>query len=212
MTITKKIELESIFLISLAAIGSLYFVVQRNNQGQFNFASGIHINSPLALNPTKAPRQNIFSQISPDGTKKVIMEITQNSDNTQTYTFFVSDDSELNKKFIFEKNLDDSRKISIPFNTFSSDNKYFFIQESLGNTKSIYSFKVSGESFSETEKYIDVTDLFAKKNTGNNFSEATGWASESLILINTTKPDGSKGPSYWFEVPSKAIIQLSTKF
>lgn len=206
MTTLKQIELESIFLVSIVAVASLFFVVHKN-QAQFNMSVPI-----VETKPAEALEESLLSQISPDGAKKVILKIAKNNDNTQTYSFSTEDKSGSNSRFIFEKILDNSQSMIIPFNTFSSDNKYFFVQEDTGTGKSILAFKVSGEPFSETEKYFDVTDLFDKKNTGNNFGEATGWASESLIIINTTKPDKTKGPSYWFEVPSKAIIQLSTEF
>lgn len=206
MTTLRQIELESIFLISIVAAASLFFVVQRNNQ--FNVPV-ISINSSL---PTPAPSQNIFSQISPDGTKEVIMKIDRNKDDTQTYSFYTSDGSSDNEQFVFDKTLDATASMTVPFNTWSSNNQYFFIQENTTSGKNIFAFQASGEAFSDTEEYFDVTDLFRKKETGNNFVEATGWASESLIIINTTKADGSKGPSYWFEIPSRAIIQLSTEF
>lgn len=206
MTTLRKIELESIFLISVVAAASLFFVVQRNNQGLFNVST---ISSPL---PTPAPEQNIFSQISPDGTKKVAMKVTQNPDNTSTYDFSTADENGANEQSVFTKTHDSSRSMTIPLNTFSPDNKYFFIQENAGDSKSIFAFQATGESFSDTEEYFDVTDLFRKKDTGSNFNEATGWASESLIIINTTKADGKKGPSYWFEIPSRAVIHLATEF
>lgn len=210
MTTTHKIELESIFLISIVAAASLFFVVQSNNQGLS--VPAVLMNSPLITIPATAPKQNIFSQISPDGTKKVIMKIFSGNDNAKTYTFYTTDDSGINEQFIFEKTLDTTANMTIPFNTFSPDNKYFFIQKNSEAGISILAFQTSGEPFSGTEAYFDVTDLFKKKETGNNFKEATGWASESLIIINTAKGDGTKGPSYWFEIPSRAIIQLSTEF
>lgn len=209
MTTAHKIELESVFLISIVAAASLFFVVQKNTQ--FN-ASAVSIDSPLAGAPTKEPEQSISSQISPDGEKKVIMETTSNEDNTKTYNISVSDGSGANENLIFSKILDAASSIAIPFNTFSSDNKYFFIQENANNNISIFVFHTSGEPFSDTEKYLEGVSLFKDRNTGYNFSEATGWASESLIIMNTTGEDGAKGPSYWLEIPSKAVIQLSTEF
>ena len=206
MTTLRQIELESIFLISIVAASSLFFVVQRNNQ--FNVPV-VSINSPLV---TPAPEQSVFSQISPDGTREVIMKIVQNKDDTQTYSFYTTDDLGINEQLIFSKTLDMTKNMTIPYNTWSPNNQYFFIEENTASGKNIFAFKASGEEFSQEEKYFDVTDLFRKKNTGNNFSEATGWASESLIIINTTKEDGKKGSSYWFELPSKAIIQLATEF
>lgn len=209
ITLRRQVELESIFLISVVAAVSLYFVIQRN-PGQFNGPMRIAaMNSSFAAPDSS---QNIFSQISPDGTRKVVMKVTRNSDNTSTYNFSTADEDSGNEQYIFSKTLNSSDSMTIPFNTWSPDNKYFFIQENVGNNKSVFAFKATGEAFSDTENYLDVTDLLSKRNTGNNFAEATGWASESLIIINTTKQDNTKGPSYWFEIPSNAVIQLSTEF
>lgn len=211
ITARHQIELETFFLITIVAAGSLFFVIQKNNyQPQFSLASGI---SPVSV-PAEiiSPKITLSSQISPDGTKKVIMKATENNDKTKTYDFSTANRDGSNEQFVFTKIIDSSKNMTIPFNTWSPDNQYFFIQENTGDKKHVFIFKATGVSFSDTEKYLDVTDLFKQKNTGNNFSEATGWASESLIIVNTTKPNNTKGPSYWFEVPSQAIIQLSTEF
>lgn len=213
MVITRRqIELETIFLVMLAAGISLFFVIRKNNyQSRFSIASGI----PSSISvPTEAisPKVTISSQISPDGAKKVLMKITENSDNTSTYDFSTADENGANEQNVFTKILDSSKNMTIPFNTWSPDDKYFFIQENLGNNKKIYVFEANGALFLQGEPFLNLTDEFVKKNTGNNFDEATGWASETLIIINTKKPDGKKGFSYWFEIPSKAIIQLSTEF
>lgn len=212
MTTLRQIEVESIFLISIVAAASIFFVVQKNNnfQPQLSVASAI----PAISVPTEAitSKVTISSQISPDGSKKVVMKVTQNTDDTSTYEFATLDGNGANEKSIFTKTLDSSSNMTVPFNTWSPDNKYFFIQQNTGSDKSIFAFKENGEAFSDTEQYFEVTDLFKMKETGNNFSDATGWASETLIIINTTKEDGEKGPSYWFELPSKAVIQLSTEF
>ena len=203
MTTVRKIELESIFLISMVALASLYFVVQRNNQG---------INVRVASPTNQESQENIYSQISPDGTKEVVARVVQNQDHTKTFSFYTKDTAQSAEKLIFSKAISDTASMKIPYNTWSSNNQYFFIQENAVSGKSIFAFQASGKQFSDTENYFDVTEIFKNKETGNNFTEATGWASESLIIINTTKNDGTKGPSYWFEVPSKAILLLATEF
>ena len=206
MTISKlQIELESFFLISIVAAGSLFLVI-RNNQTQFSVGT---VSSPLV---TETIEEKTYSQISPNGENTVVMEVVSNENNTYTYSFYAADGEGNDRKFVFEKTLDDEKNMIVPYNTWSSDNKYFFVQENSDGKTSIFAFKATGEPFSETEKYFDVTDLFGKKETGYTFDEATGWASESLIVINTKTENNEKGPSYWFEVPSKAVIQLSTKF
>jgi len=211
ITTRHQIELETFFLISIAAGISVFFVIQKNNyRPQFSIASG----TPSVRVSTEviSPKVTISSQISPDGTKKVLMKVTQNTDGTATYNFSVSDENGINEQFIFTKTLSSSNNMIIPFNTWSPDDKYFFIEQNAGANKNVFVFKATGAQFAEGETYFGVADLFKQKNTGNNFSEATGWASETLIIINTTKQNNTKGPSYWFEIPSKAIIQLSTEF
>lgn len=211
MVITKRqIEIESIFLLTMVAAVSLFFVYKNNHQSQFNVASSI----PSVQVPVEAvaPKVTVSSQISPDGTKKVIMKITENSDNTSTYDFSTADGNGGNELHIFTQILTATESATIPFNAWAPDNKLFFINKTMGANKSVFVFKATGATFSGGETFLDATDSFTKANTGNNFDVATGWASETLIIINTTKPDNTKGPSYWFEVPSKAVIQLSTEF
>lgn len=210
VTTRHQIELETFFLISIVVVGSLYFAIQKNSQPQFSFASGISpVTAPVEV---IGPKITVSSQISPDGTKKVIMKVTENSDSTKTYDFSTSDENGADEQFVFSKTLESSDNVTIPFNAWSPDDKYFFIVQNSGSNKNVFVLKATGEPFSDTEKYLDATEIFKQRNTGNSFDEATGWASETLIIINTTKPDGTKGFSYWLEIPSKSIIQLSTEF
>ncbi len=215
ITLRHQLELETLFLVSIAAAVSLFYVISSNNRQ----SSSMPIKMPLATNSISAlaitdpvSKASISSQISPDGTKKVIMKVTRNNDNTATYDFSTTGENDANQQYVFTKTLDLPKSMTIPFNTWSPDNKYFFVQENAGGNKSILVFKATGEPFSDAEKYLDVANLFNQKNTGNNFDEATGWASETLIIINTKKADNAKGFSYWFEVPSKIITQLSSEF
>jgi hypothetical protein len=212
MVITKRwVEVESFFLVAMVAAGSLFFVMRNNNhQPQFNIASG---NSSVSSQAEVVSSEvTISSQISPDGAKKVIMKATENSDNTVVYDFSTANGNGANEKNIFTKTLNFPSEMTIPFNTWSPDNQYFFVEQKAENNKNVLVFKSDGSQFAGQEIYLDAVDLFNQANTGYAFAEATGWASESLIIINTTGADNKKGPSYWLEMPSKAIIQLSTEF
>jgi hypothetical protein len=210
ITLKRKIEIEAIFLIVIAVIVGIIFAVYRNNyRQQFN----VSLKTPLmpAVKTTLA-KITVSSQISPDGTKEVFMKITQNPDNTKTYNFSVVDVGSSDETPIFTRTLDLSKTMLIPFNTWSPDDQYFFVEQNMGNNNGVFAFKANGSPFINDSSYLDVTDLFSKANTGNNFGEATGWASGTLIIINTTQQDNTKGPSYWLEVPSRSVIQLSTQF
>lgn len=211
MTLKNELELEALFLIIVAtAIGISYATYKNSYNPQFNTASNI---SPLPV-PVGAvgPKTIISSQISPDGKKKVILKITRNQDNTKICDFSVADINNTNEQHIFTKVLNPESSMTIPFNTWSPDDQYFFVRENTGKNINVFVLKATGAEFPTGTAYLNVTDLFKKVDTGNIFGEATGWASDTLIIINTTNKDNSKGPSYWFEVPSSQIIQLSTEF
>lgn len=210
MTLKRKLELEAIVLVIIAVVVSAVVVVYRNIfQSQFSIAP----DAPVAQVSVKvvAPKITTSSQISPDGTKTVIMEATQSADMT-TYNISTVDEDNQSEILVFTQTLKPSDTMTIPFNTWSPNDKYFFVQQKVDDNKSIFVFKADGAEFEPGVTYLDVTDLFKKADTGNNFSEATGWASDTLIIINTIMSDNTKGPSYWFEVPSKAIIRLSSEF
>jgi hypothetical protein len=210
-TLRRQIGLESLFLIAIVAASSIFFVIRDNKYGS---EFSVSLNTPIVpvIADASLSKTSTSSQISPDGTKKVIMKVTQNSGNTSTYDFSTADATDSNEQHIFTKTLNVSENMSIPFNTWSPDDKYFFIQQDIDGVKSVFVFNAAETHFADGSAYLDAADSFTKVNTGNSFDEATGWASESLIIINTKKQDGTKGPSYWFEIPSKAIIQLSTEF
>jgi len=150
------------------------------------------------------PHEEMSTQPSPDGTKKLVMRVTPASSDANTYTFTTMDSTGENKKEIYTATLSGD-KFTIPFNTWSPDNKYLFVQKDSGEA---LVFARSGEAITPVEQFIDVKDIFSKKDRQDRYSRVTGWASPTLLIINTVGGDGAKGSSYWFEVPSKAIIEL----
>lgn len=216
MTI-RQIEVETVSFVIIAAFISSFFVWRNNQkfQQQFHLAVPIEAENTrtvITSVPNPVLKIDTATQISPDGTRKVVMKTTHNIDGTLDYNISVSDGAGANQNQIYKTTVKGSESMSILFNTWSPDDQYFIIAENAREGQSVFVFKASGALFANGEKYLDVTDLFSKQNTGNNFSEATGWASQTLIIVNTTTKDNTKGPSYWFEVPSKAIIQLSSEF
>jgi hypothetical protein len=210
MTIQPKLRI--LFTTILAAfLGFIWATYTSTNQTPFNVLATVsdkHVTSPSLTRP------QITSQVSPDGTRKVILKTLLNADATHTYVFSTTKDSGTTEQFITKSTLDGTKIMTIPFNTWSPDNAHFFVQEQTldGTITHVFVFNGSGESFTNEEPYFDIPEEFIKNNIEHIFTNATGWASESLIIVNTTMPNNPKGPSYWFEVPSKAIIQLSTDF
>lgn len=149
---------------------------------------------------------------TPDGTKTLHMKVINNKDNSNTYRFTVTTTTGGNIS-ILTKTLSAGKTMSLSQNAWSPDNNYFFIQENDGKKiVGIYVYKWNGQMFSDGEQFINMFDLYQKKVTNYIFKEATGWAAETLIIINTLNIDGSRGVSFWFDIPSKSFIPLATKF
>ena len=98
----------------------------------------------------------------------------------------------------------------LPANSWSPDNKYVFVQKKENGIIDSFVLKASGEPFVKTEQYLDVRALFEQHKTKYTLKDATGWDAPELLHI-TTVNGSEKGPSYWFEIPSKAFLQLATR-
>lgn len=213
MTITKKFDLEILAsLMFIAAVGSFY-AWNLNRQTQ-----PIHLTTPIIaggdLNPVDVKtnpvlRVDTAMQPTPDGTKHLVMTLTHNINGSLDYVFKAIDVASGNEQIVYTASGSASEQMSIPFNTWSPDNKYLFIQKHNGDA---LVFSASGEDIIQGEKYLEVKDLFDAGGRQYIYHETTGWASPTLLIVNTTNIDGKKGSSYWFEVPSKAIIELSSQF
>lgn len=135
------------------------------------------------------------TQNSPDG-KKILTMKKASSGNEITYTFSDAD------TVVFTRIVNQATTLSIPFNSWSPDDKYFFVKETTPNTTNYYVYP------SET----NITDFFTQKLPNSKLVDVTGWASPTLLIVNTNKMDGGVSYSYWFDITSKSFIQLATRF
>jgi len=153
------------------------------------------------------------SQLTPDGTRKLLMKTITSKNGAVTYIFTTTDWDGNNVAQIYTTTVPGSQipteGMTIPFNTWSPDNKYVFLQKNNGDA---LVFDATGQDIAPDQQYFDVAGIFNAAGKKDTYYETTGWASETLLIVNTLTPEGTKGSSYWFEVPSKAIIQLSTEF
>lgn len=124
----------------------------------------------------------------------------------QTYSYIVSG----SPTPIFTKTVGTRNSMSIPVNSWSPENKYVFIEEiNEQGEKNYLVLKADGEPIIRDQQYFDVRELFAAKKTKYILDEVTGWASPTLLILTTKKDEDTSGLSYWLEIPSKAILQLS---
>jgi hypothetical protein len=142
---------------------------------------------------------------SPDGTETISMKTSKQSGMTK-YSFTAGG------KEIFTDTVDPSISFSIPENTFSPDNKYVFLKETGNVGSSFFALTANGDSSTQNDQTANITSLFAIKYPNLKIQDATGWGGINLIVFNTLNSDGSRGSSFWFEMPSHAIIQLANRF
>lgn len=214
-----QLSFEAILLAIIGGAIGIVVALQASKSPQQIFVTAVnpptvidHVSAPTVITPEPKKQEMVTSQISSDGKKMVYLKGIQNSNGSTYYTISVTDGQGNDEQVLFREAVAAGGNMTIPYNTWSPDDKYFFILEQTKNVIKVLVFKASGEAFSDDQFYLDATDVFANRKTGYTFDEATGWASNSLLLINTVTTDDTKGPSYWLEVPSRAVIRLSTEF
>jgi len=217
MTTRHIIEVDTFFLLAIGiAFGALVAVYNAHKPPQRSSfimpVIGSNQNEAQTATPTPSLPSKVetSSQVSPDGTKTLFMTTTTHTGGSKTYVVSAGSDSQ--KEQLYTTTLSPSESMSIPFNTWSPDNAYVFLSMSTASGSSALVMRSDGKGFTDSQPFFDIGALFLEKNTGTMYQETTGWASDTLLIINSTSSNGEKGPSYWFEVPSKAIIQLSTLF
>lgn len=219
MTKRHQIEIETLGILIFGSLVGFAFALYSGHRPQLPTAiylpsmqSKADMLSTLSPTPTHPPtKPQVTSQVSPDGTKLLTLAVITNQNNSKTYTFVTSNADGKNQNTTYTT-ISSKDSWSIPFNTWSPDNKYLFITHITSSGSEGLVLRTDGKLITETESNLNTRKIFTDKNTGNTYEETTGWASETLLIINTKLADGSKGPSYWLEIPSKGIIQLSSQF
>ncbi len=221
MTTRHIIEIDSLMLLGVSALVGMLFAVASAHKPTTKTSFPIPVmqslqnpfTNELTPSPTPLPKPKVetSSQVSPDGTKKLLLTVTTNPD-TSTYAFTTSDGQDGNQQSLYTTTLPLGSSLAIPFNTWSPDDAYVFLEQKDATRSSALVMKADGQPLGDGTQYRDIGTTFSEKNTGNAYQETTGWASNTLLIVNSTQSDGTKGPSYWFEAPSQAITQLSTSF
>jgi hypothetical protein len=207
-----KHKFKILFIIILAVGISLSAIVELNHKIDRHILSAASPKyvTPLPSNAAPSPIQTIMME-TPDGTKTLTMK-RQKVDSYLVYSFFTSAKSDNSEKLIFRKVLISSQSLSIPYNTWSPDNVYFFLKETTPTVNNYYVFNSSGSSFPDGSQYVNIQDLFSQKLPQYTIDEVTGWGAPDLIIVNAKKNERRQKYSFWFEVSSQSFIQLSTYF
>jgi hypothetical protein len=191
-----------LIIVLIAAFGIIYASQKMQSKDAPSYTV------PL-LAEAKVPHET--SVISPDGELTLVMN-EEESEEGIIYTFFVVNSENGLKSKVLTKVNSSGETISVPDNTFSPDKKYFFLKEESSGQASYIVLKTSGELITEDSQTINVSSLFMAKYSDYIITDMTGWGGINLIIINTDKTSGGTGPSFWFDVPYKSFIQLSSRF
>ena len=209
-----QISLRSFFIAFIGCIilgGGVLFVIQyqQSQTREPEISLSPVPDYPVVVARSAASEPQVTNVLSPDGSKKIQMKVESKPDNEKFYSFAIFDKEGNNEQQIFTRIVSETSELFLPENSWSPDNKYVFIQEKTKGAITTLVFKASGESFANDQQYLDATTLFTQRQTGYTFDTATGWADPTLLIIRTKKDDGTKGPSYWFVIPTKAFLQLA---
>lgn len=193
-------------LIATIAIFGINLYLGRSKQTSLNSpkeSSQVFPQAKTVIPPVEA--SEIKSMDSPDGKLTLLMKTTK-SDGLVAYSFSISG------KEIFGKAVDPSVSFSIPYNTWSPDNKYVFLKETGPADTNFFVLSALKDSSLQNEQTANITGLFSSKYPDLKIQDVTGWGGVNLVIVNSIKSDGSRGSSFWFEAPSHSFIQLSTRF
>lgn len=166
-----------------------------------------------ATNPSPFPNPTIDTaeHPSPDGEVALIIQTKRTSTTEIEHQLFVKKVNDGTQQQVFRQVVPSSSTLEAPFNSWSPDKKYFYIEHHQSGDH-YWVFKASGEKFEE-EEFIDVNSYFAERTIPYNLNKVTGWAAPNLLLVTTTEiGSDEEGPSYWFDVTRQNFTRLSTRF
>lgn len=157
------------------------------------------------------PGPKTTSILAPNG--RMTLFVTEGKASSGvTDTFSVSVDSGPQTQ-IYSETLAEGVTISVPYNTFSPDNKYIFLKKSGPAGITYFALRTDGKPIVKDSQTVDFLSLFNSKYPGEfKVTDVTGWGGMTLIVLNTDKPNGSIGPSFWYDAASDSFISLSTRF
>lgn len=198
----KKLKLISVLIICIFVVSSVFWVNSWKSQPA--------ITQPLiskASQPTPLSQSN--EQFSGDASIKLTEKTNKINNGNTLYSFKVTNILTNTTQTIFTDTTDRSISYSIPGNTWSPDNKQFFLTKTTPMGQTFLVFKADNLNYANGQKFLDIADYWSKTKYSLKIVTATGWASNDLIILTTIQENGSVGPLFWFVVSSHSFLQLS---
>ncbi|MFO0703896.1 MAG: hypothetical protein U0525_04195 [Patescibacteria group bacterium] len=169
--------------------------------------------------PSSAPTPTIKKEIiiqtssydSPDGSKELILK-KQKTEEEMKYAGTVIDKKSGDSNVILDLETTMNREIYIPYNAWSPDNLFVFLNEREGDINRFFVVSATGKNFGDGSASIDITVKFQEKLPDYILEDVTGWAAPYLLIVNAKNIDGTQGPSFWFDVSTQSFMQLWNRF
>jgi len=199
-----------VFVVLVAGVSLVYLARQETPTETRVFAEPSSTSVPPTLNPPGQIKTDVMD--SPDGTKTLTMNHQQTSERMRYSFYTASKPDEADRQLIFSQEFNTAQALSIPYNTWSPDNKYLFLRESSAAKENFYVFSATGKKFAADAQFLDTQALFAEKVEGYTIQDVTGWAAPELLLVNAQATEDGQKVSFWFDVTSQSFIRLSTYF
>lgn len=204
-----KVLFLTVFIIAFALV-AYALVFSSSKKAQLQQQSQPQVIAQTFAEVKPSPKTTTI--LAPDGKMDLVVK-EEKSGDSMIDTFTVSDASGGPQTQIYSETLPQGTTITIPYNTFSPDNKYIFLRRTDSSGFTYFALRTDGKSVVGTEQTVDFVSLFKEKYSAEyTITDVTGWGGMTLIVINVNKTDGSQGLSFWYDVASNSFIPLATRF
>ncbi|HET7098680.1 MAG TPA: hypothetical protein VFI61_00360 [Patescibacteria group bacterium] len=201
-----KLTLLILLLVIAGSVFSIFYSLKNQPQNV-----PISQTSKYPLPVVNAGTTQTSTVVAPDGKWKLTMEEKKNKEGA-TYTFSLVDELSNSSKKIFTKTVPVGTTMALPLNTFSPDDKYFFIKETDSIQTRYFVLLASGQPIFNDSQTVEISELFMAKYEEYKITDITGWGGMNLLVVNVDKKEGGTGPSFWFDITNKSFIRLNDRF
>ena len=143
---------------------------------------------------------------SGDGKARLIRVVKEATGGEVNYSLKVISGG--TERELFSKVVGPGASVDIPLNSWSPDNKQFFLQENDGQAMHYLVYREDGGKYRDGQEYLNINEDWLKSKNNYTIKEVTGWEGNDLLRVNTSNADGSRGPSFWFVISTRKFLQL----
>lgn len=151
------------------------------------------------------------SILAPDGSMTLIVKNKRSGEDTINQKFSIMSEDDQTVEIYSSDSLKD-QLVSVPYNTFSPDNKFIFLKTITPSGNEYIVMRTDGKFILEESKTVAVIESFNQKFQNLVVTDVTGWGGKNLIVVNTDLKEQGVGPSFWFDVSNLSFIRLASRF